>query len=211
MPVKLFSIGEGRRMKRAMLLFAFAVTLVAACATSEAADLLGLYIGGAIGGSTVRVDQSLTGTSNDVTERHTGWKAMVGIRPLSMVGAELEYLDFGNPSYTSGPATGVVDSKAVALFGLLYAPIPLPVFDLYGKLGVARLQADVNGQFHGLFCPVGFPNCGTIAVNRHDTGVGYGAGVQFKFAAAAVRAEYERVNTSSSSPDMFSLGLTWTF
>jgi len=198
-------------MKRAMLLFAFAVTLVAACATSEAADLLGLYIGGAIGGSTVRVDQSLTGTSNDVTERHTGWKAMVGIRPLSMVGAELEYLDFGNPSYTSGPATGVVDSKAVALFGLLYAPIPLPVFDLYGKLGVARLQADVNGQFHGLFCPVGFPNCGTIAVNRHDTGVGYGAGVQFKFAAAAVRAEYERVNTSSSSPDMFSLGLTWTF
>ena len=198
-------------MKRAMLLFAFAVTLIAACGTGEATDLLGLYIGGAMGGSTVRVDQSLAGTPNDVTERHTGWKAMVGIRPLSMLGAELEYLDFGNPSYTGGPATGVVDSKAVALSGLLYAPIPLPVFDLYGKLGVARLQTDVNGHEYGLFCPVGLPTCGTIAVSRHDTGVGYGAGVQFKFAAVAVRAEYERVNTSSSSPDVFSLGLTWTF
>jgi hypothetical protein len=198
-------------MKRPILLLAFAVTLVAACGTSKAADLLGLYIGGAIGGSTVRVDQSLTSTPNDVTERHTGWKAMVGIRPLSMVGAELEYVDFGNPSYTGGSATGVVDSKAVALSGLLYAPIPLPVFDLYGKLGMARLQTDVNGHEYGLFCPVGFPNCGTIAVSRHDTGVGFGAGVQFKFAAVAVRAEYERVNASSSSPDMFSLGLTWTF
>jgi hypothetical protein len=186
-----------------MLSFAFAVALVAACGIGKAADLLGLYIGGAMGGSTVRVDQSLTGTSNDVTERHTGWKAMVG--------AELEYLDFGNPGYTSGPATGVVDSKAVALFGLLYAPIPLPVFDLYGKLGVARLQTDVNGHEYGLLCPPGVPNCGTMAVSRHDAGVGYGAGVQFKFAAAAVRAEYERVSTSSSSPDMFSLGLTWTF
>jgi hypothetical protein len=198
-------------MKRGMLLFAFAVTLVAACGAGEAADLLGLYVGGAIGGSTVRADQSLTGTPNDVTERHTGWKAMVGIRPLSVVGGELEYLDFGNPSYTSGSATGVVDSKAVAVFGLLYAPIPLPVFDLYGKLGAARLQTDVNGHEAGLLCPPGVPNCSTIAASRHDTGVGYGAGVQFKFAAAAVRAEYEHVNTSSSSPDMFSLGLTWTF
>jgi hypothetical protein len=198
-------------MKRPMLLSAFAVALVAACGTGKAADLLGLYIGGAMGGATVRVDQSLTGASNDVTERHTGWKAMVGVRPLSIVGAELEYLDFGNPGYTSGPATGVVDSKAVALFGLLYAPIPLPVFDLYGKLGVARLQTDVNGHEYGVLCAIGVPNCGTIAVSRHDAGVGYGAGVQFKFAAAAVRAEYERVNTSSSSPDMFSLGLTWTF
>jgi opacity protein-like surface antigen len=198
-------------MKRAMLLFAFVVTLVAACGTSEAADLLGPYIGGAVGGSTVRVDQSIAGTPNDVTERHTGWKAMVGIRPLSMVGAELEYLDFGNPSYTDGAATGVIDSKAVALSALLYAPIPLPVFDLYGKLGVARLQTDVNGHVAGLFCPVGFPDCGTIAVSRHDTSVAYGAGVQFKFAPVAVRAEYERVETSHSSPDMFSLGLTWTF
>jgi hypothetical protein len=201
----------GRSVTRPGLLLAFAVTLVAACGTGEAADSLGLYIGGATGQSTVRVDQSLTGTSVDLTERHTGWKAMAGIRPLSMVGAELAYLDFGNPSYTSGPATGVVDSKAVALFGLLYAPIPLPVLDLYGKLGVARLQTDVNGQEIGLLCPPGAPNCGTIAVSRHDTGVGYGAGVQFRFAAAAVRAEYEHVNTSSSSPDMFSFGLTWTF
>jgi predicted NUDIX family NTP pyrophosphohydrolase len=38
----------------------------------------------------------------------------------------------------------------------------------------------------------GYGNCGTIAVSRTDAELGYGAGVQFKFASAAVRGEYER-------------------
>jgi hypothetical protein len=123
---------------------------------------------------------------------------MVGIRPVSIVGVELEYLDFGNPGYASPPSTtGVVHSKAGALFGLLYAPIPVPIFDLYGKLGVASLQTDVNGKIPFLFCPAGFVNCGTIAVNDRDTGLTYGAGVQFRFAAAACG-----LSTNESVPTM---------
>jgi opacity protein-like surface antigen len=195
--------------------FLLAFTCAATCATVQAADSLGFYIGGAVGQADVRVDSSLASTSSDVSEHHAGWKAIVGVRPLSFVGAELEYLDFGNPSYafaTPPPTTmGAVDSKAAALFGVLYVPIPVPFFDVYGKVGVARLRTDVNGMITGLFCPVSLPNCGTIAISRTDTDLGYGAGVQFKFASAAVRAEYERIDSSNGSPDMLSLGFTWTF
>jgi len=89
-------------------------------------------------------------------------------------------------------------------------PIPVPFLDVYGKVGVARLRTDVNGMITGLFCPVGAPNCGTIAVSRTDTDLAYGAGVQVKFTSAAVRAEYARINSSNSSTDMLSPGLTWT-
>jgi opacity protein-like surface antigen len=189
-------------------------TCAATCATAQAADSLGLYIGGAVGQADLHVDRSLTGTLSDVSEHPAGWKAMVGIRPLSSVGAELDYLDFGNPRYASGATptitTGTVDSKAVALFGVLYVPIPVSFLDVYGKVGVARLRTDVSGMTSGLFCPVSLPNCGTIAVSRTDTDLAYGAGVQFKFAAAAVRVEYERINSSNGSPDMLSLGFTWS-
>jgi len=183
--------------------------------TAFAEDTLGFYIGAAAGESDVRLDRSLTSTLNDVSEHHSGWKAILGIRPLPIVGAELEYLDFGNPSYTSGASptitSGVVDAKAGALFGMVYAPIPVPFLDVYGKLGLTRLHNTANGEISGLFCPAGFANCGLIAVNRTNTDLGYGAGVQFKFGAAAIRAEYERINSSIGDPDMASLGLTWTF
>ncbi len=180
-----------------------------------AEDLLGLYIGAAVGESDVRLDRSLTSTLNDVSEHHSGWKAIVGIRPLPIVGAELEYLDFGNPSYASDVSPtitgGVVNAKAEALFGMVYAPIPISFLDVYGKLGLTRLQMDANGAISGLPCPSNPVHCGVIAVSRTNTDLGYGAGVQFKFGAAAVRAEYERINSSIGDPDMVSLSITWTF
>jgi hypothetical protein len=201
------------RMKKAsVIIVLIALGTWGAATTAFAEDPLGFYIGAAAGESDVRLDRSLTSTLNDVSEHHGGWKAIVGIRPLSIVGAELEYLDFGNPSYTSGAFTsGVVVAKAGALFGMVYAPIPIPFLDVYGKLGLTRLQNTVNGRISGLPCPSSFVNCGVIAVSRTNTDLGYGAGMQFKFGAAAVRAEYERINSSIGDPNMASLGLTWTF
>jgi hypothetical protein len=39
----------------------------------------------------------------------------------------------------------------------------------------------------------------------------YGAGVQLKFQALAVRLEYGRTNDSRGDPDLLSAGLTWMF
>ena len=195
----------------------------AALGTVAQADTpLGVYVGAAGGESHVRSNQTLVGTEYDLSEHDTGWKVMVGVRPVRIFGVELEYVDFGKPGYGFGipanaaPNVGVIRAKSEGVFGLLYAPIPLPNFDIYGKLGGARLQSSLNGTAVLLnnACVVGVIYCGSregIAVSRTNVNVGYGAGVQFKFHALAVRAEYERISSNTGDPDLASLGLTWTF
>jgi hypothetical protein len=111
---------------------------------------------------------------------------------------------------------GTISAKSEGVFGLLYAPIPVPFFDIYGKLGFARLQSSLNGtvELADAICVVGLSYCGSrlrVAVSRTNVNVGYGAGVQFKFKALAVRAEYERISSNTGDPDLASLGITWTF
>ncbi len=53
----------------------------------------------------------------------------------------------------------------------------------------------------------------TIETNTSDwnTNFAYGAGLQGKIGALAIRAEYERISASGGNPDIISLGVTWTF
>jgi hypothetical protein len=72
-------------------------------ATAE--DSLGMYVGGAIGQAQVSAyaDSASfapigSGGTGEFSERHAAFKALVGFRPISFFGAELEYVDFGRPS-----------------------------------------------------------------------------------------------------------------
>jgi opacity protein-like surface antigen len=199
-----------------------------ACAASAAAsaeNLLGFYVGGSLGESTVRSDNNFTGGFgccdgyyND-PRHHFAWKAIAGIRPISIVGAELEYIDFGHPGgdggyYSSGYNYGP-DShpRAIAAFGVGHLPLPLPFLDIFGKAGAARLHTNVNG-FDGSTCVFNqtYPQCGSInSQGTWDTRFAYGAGVQSRIWGLSVRAEYERINSQFGDPDLFSVGATWTF
>jgi hypothetical protein len=205
-------------MRRAAPGLILTLAFVATCAAASDFNPLGFYVGAAAGQAHVRMDSSLTDTANNIDEHDTGWKATVGMRPLPIVGAEFEYLNFGSPHYsgvTGGlpTASGVMHSRAEALFGILYAPIPLPLLDVFGKLGVARLQNHANGEISPIFCPAPplFPGCPFFANSSSTTSFAYGAGLLFKFGAAAVRGEYERIEASTGAPDMFTVGLSWTF
>jgi opacity protein-like surface antigen len=199
---------------RFAVIAALAAGLALASQSVRAEDPLGFYLGGAIGQANVRLDQSVSATATSFDEHHSGWKAMIGVRPISVVGAELEYIDFGKPNTTNTSATGTTQteaqSKAAALFGMVYLPLPVPFLDVFGKAGYARLQT--TADVVGVQCVVGAPNCGTLfALNRTDARLAYGAGAQLKFASIAIRAEYERIHASTGDPDMLSLGLTWGF
>jgi hypothetical protein len=126
---------------------------------ASAADLLGFYAGAAVGQSNVRANQvafafppgANDGTPLGFNEHATGWKVLTGIRPISLMGAELEYVDFGHPSAQMpfGNLLGTqadAHPRAATLSGLLYAPLPLPVLDLYGKVGVSRLHTEVHAN-----------------------------------------------------------------
>jgi hypothetical protein len=191
-------------------------------------DLLGMYVGGSVGQSHVRSDQVLfiradgTPLTSDVSvaKSSTGWKMLVGLRPISWVGAELAYVDFGSPTASQRPPPGFglsytagLRAKAAAAFGILYAPIPIPRFDMYAKTGLARLQTTVRGDaafgcWPPLLCAVGL---GSIQRDQTSARFAYGAGVQARFSAIGIRLEYERISATRGDPDLLSLGVTWSF
>ncbi|HLZ97326.1 MAG TPA: outer membrane beta-barrel protein [Steroidobacteraceae bacterium] len=204
-----------RRISRTMS----AILAVGACTASTAAladNLAGFYLGAGVGYSTVRSDDPAYGLPGYFNDHQTAWKLIAGVRPISILGAEYEYIDFGHPGSDSG-YSGFnyygLDShpRASALFGVGYLPLPIPVFDVYGKAGVARLQTDVT-TFVGQACPLNQTCPGSYF--RHDETherFAYGVGVQSKVWGVSLRAEYERISSQFGDPDALTVSATWTF
>ncbi len=194
-------------------------------AVAYASSSLGGYIGAAGGHATTRADQVafldngmhlVPPASYSATA--TGWKVFAGIRPISLLGAEIEYVEFGNSAGAKtimGEGFGYtlhMSAKAAGAFGLLYAPIPVPFLDIYGKAGVVELRSDAGGTA-GLGCVLPLLCAiagGTYERDRTDTRFAYGAGLQFKLGRFAIRSEYERIDASTGQPDLFSIGAAWS-
>jgi hypothetical protein len=197
-------------------------------AAATASNPLGFYAGGSAGRSDLRSNDAsglAPGVSFDANG--TGWKAVVGLRPIPLIAAEFAYIDFSDHAAASSSSnfrTGRLDGAtlqqtSMTLSGLLFAPISLPLLDLYARVGIARLETSVDEDFSCmgiLGCESGiFPQ---NAFDRTNTDLLYGAGVQLKFywtepssVGLAVRLEYERVNDSHGSPDLLSAGVLFRF
>jgi opacity protein-like surface antigen len=171
-------------------------------------DLLGLYIGGAVGQSQVEANVPTVG---DFKENHSAFKVIAGIRPSSLIGAELSYIDFGHPSGNINGVPSDVSEKGADAFAVLY--LPVPVVDVFVKAGLARLQSTTNSGLRiGIACTFTDPNCGPVLFRLDSTNTSFaaGAGAQFKLGTWAVRAEYERFNAAGGNPSLVSLVVTWT-
>jgi opacity protein-like surface antigen len=182
---------------------------------AEAVDLLGVYVGGAIGQSQVAATANSTSfalygsnATGEFKQDHLAFKVMVGIRPISPIGAELEYVDLGHPSGSLFDYPADASVRGAAAFGVLY--LPVPIVDIFIKAGAARLQSSLSGVVPYL------PICSSCVPprfeqDRTDTHFAAGAGAQFKFGAWAVRAEYERFNAAGGNPSLVSAGITRRF
>jgi hypothetical protein len=185
---------------------------------ANATDPLGMYVGGAVGQSRVEADVSGIFGSGIFREDHGAFQVMAGVRPISLLGAELAYVNLGHPSGDIGGFPADVTTRGVAAFGVLYLPIPIPAFDIYAKAGLARMQGTVNSTnyrlridcFPGLACTPMYtgPN---FPMDRTDTHFAAGAGAQVKFGSWAVRAEFERFDAIGAHPSLASVGITWSF
>jgi len=178
----------------------------------QAQDLLGVYVGASAGQSRVDADAPQY-TPYEFSEHHSAFKVMAGIRALSFLGAQIEYVDLGHPSTTQAGIEADASVKGAAAYGMVYLPMGLPFLDLYGEGGVARLQTTLNGALPGHACtPLGpcAPEPSPFHFSRTDTHVAGGVGVQYRLGPVGIRAEYERFDTSNANPTMLSLGLTWT-
>lgn len=182
--------------------------------TAVAADSPSLYVGAAIGTSHVesKTSQVLgdifpTTQTEELAKTQSGFKVMVGARPISWLGAEIDYIDFGKPHGTLFGYPADASLKGAAAFGVLY--LPVPVIDLYLKWGIARLQSSVSGTACGpCQCAVcAFP----FQVDRTNTSGAAGVGIQYRFRSWAVRAEYERFSAAGGNPSLLSAGVIWSF
>ena len=197
----------------------------AALQVAQADDLLGLYVGAAFGQAHIRAqlsDLSSNGYSLGAFDaNHSAYQAMVGIRPLPFLGAEVTYMDlgqrsFGTPSLAGASGNGIIaeqaSQKGEAAFGLLY--LPVPIIDVYVKAGVSRIRTDTSATYVApgvATCAIDNPNCAEVSVGRSatDTAFAYGAGVQWKLDQWAVRAEYERFDAAGANPSLLSIGMTY--
>lgn len=197
-----------------------AILAIGACAASTAAladNPVGFYLGAGVGYSTVRSDDSAYGLPGYFNDHQTAWKLIAGVRPISIVGAEFEYIDFGQPSnrngyYNTNYYGTESHPRAAALFGIGYLPIPIPFFDFYGKAGVARLKTDVTTIVAN--CPAGAACLVPPTIYRRDQSnnkLAYGLGVQSRAWGIGFRAEYERISSSYGDPDALTVSATWTF
>jgi opacity protein-like surface antigen len=170
-------------------------------------DLLGLYVGGGVGVGQVDISGQGNAESN-FNANHSALKLIAGIRPITALGAELEYLDFGHPNSTVnyGPADATL--KGAAVFGVAYLPVSW--LDLYAKAGLARLHSTLNA--YSEYQPECVPCSPSVfTVDRTDTRVAAGVGGLYKTGALSVRIEYEYFSLANANPSLVSLGLTWSF
>jgi opacity protein-like surface antigen len=169
------------------------------------ADPLGFYVGAGVGESTVQSSELLP---VQVYEHPTGWKVFAGWRPIQMFGAELEYVDLGSKSNTFyNYSTGAVDyqhasASAIGAFAVGYLPQPIPFLDFYGKIGLASLHTNLSNTVS--------PG-GVFTQDTSNARFAYGAGLQLKFGAPALRLEYQGFTTSGGDQSLFSLDALWNF
>lgn len=174
---------------------------------AAATDLIGLYVGGAVGQSQLKADAPLgTLDRSSLKENHSAYKVMAGIRPISPFGVEVAYVNLGHPKGNLGGLPADVTAKGTAAFAVIYL-LPVPVLDLYAKVGFARLQTTVNGTLFA--CDPAA--CPPYRLDNTTTSYAVGAGVQVKLGSWAVRGEYEAFDTKVGRPGLATLGVTFSF
>jgi OOP family OmpA-OmpF porin len=171
---------------------------LAAPAATLAADN-GIYLGGSIGQSNVEIDDGFAGNfdGND-----TGYKLIVGIRPLDWLAVEASYVDFGKPDdnvgFDGGSAKVEADLDGLSAFAVGFFAVG-PV-DLFAKAGLIQWDAKLNSRDLGL------------RGSDDGTDFAYGLGAQFRIWSLSLRAEYEGFDIDGADDvNMFSVGVTWTF
>jgi hypothetical protein len=183
---------------RTITLAALSAVLLAGAGTAMAQDAepnTGFYIGGGLTQSRFDNDDF---DVDDIDNEDNSWKAILGARPHPSFAIEANYVNFGKSTQPSVTAGGPfeADADGYALFGL--GIFPLGPVELYGKLGVSRIDSDGN--------------VGAVFFEDEATELAYGAGIQFRIGALGLRAEYETYDTDVIGDlDLITVGLTYTF
>lgn len=172
--------------------------LLAVCLAAPGAAFAadnGFYLG--LASADVSSDYAISSISASGADDDRGLKAIVGFRPLDSFAIEANYVDLGQTRVPIPfpPSTLSIDSEAISVSAV--GLIPLPLLDLYGRLGVTHWESEAA----------------LLGASQKESGTDptYGAGAQFRVGSFALRLEYERFDFDDDSSDLVSVGFTYTF
>jgi opacity protein-like surface antigen len=180
------------------------LTMIALLFAASVADAdTGLYIGAGIDRTTAHNIYAIPPCDQLCSTFHindTSWKAILGWRPLKLFALEGEYVDLGSSAIHLSHGNANYSANATAVYAIGFLPLPVPMFDVYGKLGAARWEVDGHSY---TFSP------------RSDQGhqFTFGAGAQVHpLPRVGVRFEYEHFNVAKAvaiDVQAYSLGVTY--
>ncbi|MGH8175026.1 MAG: outer membrane beta-barrel protein [Steroidobacter sp.] len=174
-------------MRKAIL----AAALLVASGSALAADN-GIYIGGSVGKANLEIDNLAGIDEADFEGDDTGYKFIVGIRPLDWFGVEASYVNFGEAEDTVLGFPLEAEGDGISAFGVGFLAVG-PV-DLFAKGGLISWDSKVTG------------------FDEDGTDLAYGVGAQFRVWSISVRAEYEIFDVDDVDDlSMISIGATFTF
>jgi hypothetical protein len=174
------------------LLAAAGFWCLATAAPTYAADN-GIYLGASVGQSNVELDDEI-----DFAADATGYKVILGWRPLDWLAVEGNYVDLGSgdDSVAGEKVESDIDGLTLSAVGFL----PVGPVDMYARAGVIDWDAEVR-----------VPDL-DIRSEGDGTDLAYGVGVQFRVWGLSIRGEYERFEIDDADRvDFLSVGLTYTF
>jgi hypothetical protein len=149
----------------------------------------------------------------------TGRKVVAGFRPVRVVGVEVQYVNLGSEKAIAESSGQIPDfsvyvttrADAAMLAAVLFIPEPMPLFDVYGKLGVAKLDESFFIRARDLrlssACQCRFQADEHESVARPYVGIG----ARFKILPeVGVSVEYETIDRDiGDSTTLLSLGVVW--
>ena len=117
----------------------------------------------------------------------TSWKVYAGVRPIKWLAGELDYIALGSADGSYSHSHG----HAAAAYAVGFLPIPLPVVDVFGKIGLARYQLNSSAIFSA--------RAGFEGYSTDGTEFAWGIGAQVHMSMVGARLEYERFNVPNTS------------
>jgi Outer membrane protein beta-barrel domain len=163
------------------------LALLFAAGAAHAADDLTVYLGAGISRDKLSDIQI---TNSDLNS--TSWKALVGVRPLSVFAVEADYIDLGSQTFSNDEVvnTGVhVSYKAFAGYAVGFVPLAIKYVDVFGKLGFARWSLSGSSSAGG----------NLFSLSDNGTELAWGVGAQAHLGNVGGRLEYEDFHIRNTS------------
>ena len=195
-------------MKRVLTAALLAASLVSGTALAQPAGMTP-YTGPYVGASLLFNNYETDSCPGDCDKTDLGGKVFGGFMFTPYIGAELAYGSYGKAKLNANVAGVNVlgELKTSGVSGFLVAQYPVENFRVFGKLGFAWLDNEVN-----LTVP------GVISGDNSDTSteIAYGLGAAFMFTRnLGIRGEWERLRYKwegrKESLNVFSVGLQYNF